>query len=147
MSYPQPLLFWCQKVIPLVYDESLSYYEVLCKTVDYLNKMLSDQQQMAAILQQHDTDITLLQQQVSELQAEIEKVKNGDYVSLYLDSLINWIDNNIQALVGRIVTYVTFGLTDDGRFAAYIPDPWKFMQFDTIIDPTNPMYGHLVLNW
>lgn len=147
MAYPQPLLFWCQKVIPLVYDESLSYYEVLCKTIDYLNRMLADQQKMAEILQQHDTDISELQKQVEFLTEEIEKVKNGDYVSLYLDSLINWIDNNIQELVGRIVTYVTFGLTDDGRFAAYIPEPWKFMQMDTIIDPANPMYGHLVINW
>ena len=26
--------FWCQKVLPLVYDDSLSYYEILCKVVD-----------------------------------------------------------------------------------------------------------------
>lgn len=29
---------WCQKVLPLVYDDSLSYYEVLCKTLGYLNE-------------------------------------------------------------------------------------------------------------
>ena len=29
--------FWCQKVLPLVYDDSLSYYELLCKVVDYIN--------------------------------------------------------------------------------------------------------------
>lgn len=29
---------WCQKVLPLVYDDSLSYYEVLCKTLNYLNE-------------------------------------------------------------------------------------------------------------
>ena len=34
--------FWCQKVLPLVYDDSLSYYEVLCKVVDYLNKAMED---------------------------------------------------------------------------------------------------------
>lgn len=34
--------FWCQKVLPLVYDDSLSYYEVLCKVVDYLNKYGED---------------------------------------------------------------------------------------------------------
>ena len=28
--------FWCQKVLPLVYDDSLSYYEVLCKIVKYI---------------------------------------------------------------------------------------------------------------
>ena len=32
--------FWCQKVIPLVYDDSLSYYELLCKVVDYLNRTI-----------------------------------------------------------------------------------------------------------
>lgn len=30
--------FMCQKVLPLVYDDSLSYYEVLCKMRDYINK-------------------------------------------------------------------------------------------------------------
>lgn len=34
--------FWCQKVLPLVYDDSLSYYEVLCKVVNYLNKIIED---------------------------------------------------------------------------------------------------------
>lgn len=33
--------FWCQKVLPLVYDDSLSYYEVLCKVVDKLNQCIS----------------------------------------------------------------------------------------------------------
>lgn len=38
----KPFRFWCQKVLPLVYDDSLSYYEVLCKVVDYLNKAMED---------------------------------------------------------------------------------------------------------
>lgn len=38
----KPFRFWCQKVLPLVYDDSLSYYEVLCKLVEYLNKTMED---------------------------------------------------------------------------------------------------------
>lgn len=38
----KPFRFWCQKVLPLVYDESLSYYELLAKIVDYLNKTMED---------------------------------------------------------------------------------------------------------
>lgn len=38
----KPFRFWCQKVLPLVYDNSLSYYELLCKVVDYLNKTMED---------------------------------------------------------------------------------------------------------
>lgn len=34
--------FWCQKVLPLVYDDSLSYEELLCKVVDYLNHVIDD---------------------------------------------------------------------------------------------------------
>lgn len=38
----KPFRYWCQKVLPLVYDDSLSYYELLCKVVDYLNKTMED---------------------------------------------------------------------------------------------------------
>ena len=34
--------FWCQKVLPLIYDDSLSYYELLCKVVKYLNDVISN---------------------------------------------------------------------------------------------------------
>lgn len=34
--------FWCQKVLPLVYDDSLSYYEVLCKVSEYLNGVIDN---------------------------------------------------------------------------------------------------------
>lgn len=34
--------FWCQKVLPLVYDDSISYYEVLCKLSDYLNQVINN---------------------------------------------------------------------------------------------------------
>lgn len=30
---------WCQKVLPLVYDDSLSYYENICQFVNKLNEM------------------------------------------------------------------------------------------------------------
>lgn len=36
------LHFWCHKILPLVYDDSLSYYEVLCKLRSYLNCVVSD---------------------------------------------------------------------------------------------------------
>lgn len=32
--------YYCQKVLPLVYDDSLSYYEVLCKVRTKLNEMI-----------------------------------------------------------------------------------------------------------
>lgn len=40
------LRFWCQKVLPAVYDQSLSYYEVLCKLAAFLNKMVEELEKM-----------------------------------------------------------------------------------------------------
>ena len=40
MSNIKPFRFWCQKVLPLVYDDSLSYYEVLCKMKDKINEVI-----------------------------------------------------------------------------------------------------------
>lgn len=139
--------FWCQKVIPLVYDNSLSYYEILCKVVDYLNNVINNQTAMYQTIVQHGTDIKTLQDQVAQIQIELKKFINGDYTNLYIQSLANWIDANLKELVGRVVKYVFFGLTDDGYFCAYIPDTWQFISFDTIIDPNDAMYGHLVMRW
>lgn len=40
MSVENFTRFWCQKVLPLVYDDSISYYETLCKIADSLNKCI-----------------------------------------------------------------------------------------------------------
>lgn len=33
--------YWCNKILPLVYDDSLSYYEVLCKTSAKINEVIT----------------------------------------------------------------------------------------------------------
>lgn len=84
---------------------------------------------------------------VEYLKKEIEKVKNGDYVSLYLDSIINWIDKNLQAIVARIVKQVFFQITPDGYFTAYIPESWSDITFDTIMNCDDANWGRLVLKY
>lgn len=56
----KPFRFWCQKVLPLVYDDSLSYYEVLSKLVDYLNKTMED----VGILHEDVEDLNTAYQQL-----------------------------------------------------------------------------------
>ena len=140
--------FWCQKILPAVYDDSLSYYELLNKVVEYLNNVIKKYNTMVDAVNTNTEYIALLKEAVSDLEAELEKVKNGDYVSLYLESIINWIDNNLQCLVQRIVKFVCFGLTQDGYFCAYIPQTWKFLNFDTGMNYSDKQtYGHLIIKW
>lgn len=65
----QPFRFWCQKVLPLVYDDSFSYYELLCKVIDYLNKTMKD----VGVL---EGDVTGLHEAYNKLQAYV-----NDYFS------------------------------------------------------------------
>lgn len=37
MNSIRPFRAWCQKVIPLAYDDSLSYYETICKLIKHVN--------------------------------------------------------------------------------------------------------------
>lgn len=149
--------FYCQKVLPLVYDESLSYYEVLCKLTEYMNTMFETQENYEAALAQLNLQQQNLSNQFIELRQSVsadlakmnetlEKIKNGDYIDLYLDPIKEYIDENVQKLVANIVSYVSFGLTADGYFSAYIPDSWDFLGFDTI-PYGDPLECHLVLNW
>ena len=75
----RPFRWWCQKVLPLVYDDSLSYYELLCKVVSYINNLIAD-------VSACETNIDALKDAFEELQ---------DYVNGYLT------DENMQVLVNN----------------------------------------------
>lgn len=36
----KPIKYWCNKVLPLVYDDSLSYYELLSKLTYKMNEII-----------------------------------------------------------------------------------------------------------
>lgn len=80
----KPFRFWCQKVLPLVYDDSLSYYELLCKVVDFLNKTMEDVETL-------EDDVTNIYTAYNELQ---------EYVNTYFSSLDvqEEIDNKLDQM-------------------------------------------------
>lgn len=125
--------FWCQKVLPLVYDDSLSYYEVLCKVVKYINELIESDKEIV-------DEIDKLKADMATVQAWID---NFDYEPLL---------NTVKEMVQKYLTAgVYFGLTEDGYFCAYIPESWKNIQFNTtgldINVSLQPEYGHLVLSY
>lgn len=125
--------FWCMKVIPLVYDESLSYYEVLCKVVKYINELIESDKEIVGEIDKLKADLATVQ----------EWIDNFDYEPLL---------KTVEEMVNKYITAgVYFGLTDDGYFKAMIPEAWNKISFNTTgfdIDvPLEPEFGHLVLNY
>ena len=120
--------FWCQKVLPLVYDDSLSYYEVLCKVVTYINNLIDTSNQII--------------EYVDELKDELKVVQD-------------WIDNFDTSFAESIIreylaTMIFVEISDAGYFVYYIPESWDDIKFNTTgLDVTidNYDYGRLVLSY
>ena len=87
--------FWCQKVLPLVYDDSLSYYELLNKVVEYLNNVITDVSTMGGNIDSLLTAYEQLQNYVNDyfnnldVQAEVDAKLDEMAESGYFDTLID----------------------------------------------------------
>lgn len=121
--------FWCQKVLPLVYDDSLSYYELLCKVVDKLNEMVD------AYAPYGDT--------INELKSAIAVINKwiADFDTSYAEKIIK----------DTLATMIFIEITSAGYIVYNIPEEWHDITFSTTgLDETTdlqPEYGHLVLNY
>lgn len=124
--------FWCFKVLPLVYDDELSYYEVICKCVDYINNLIENDKAIS--------------NDIEELKQEIKIVQE-------------WIDNYDTSFVESIIrdylaTMIFVGISDSGYIIYNIPANWNNITFNTTgLDISNNIgvgnydYGHLVLSY
>ena len=65
----------CQKILPLVYDDSLSYYEVLCKLSQKTNVLIDDINAFLDWANQHESDYEALVNRVSSLEREMVQYK------------------------------------------------------------------------
>ena len=140
--------FWpTVKLLPMDLDGSLTDYEFLLKVCTKLNELIKSVNTLGSQVKLNTEAIEALQEDVANIMAELEKIKNGDYFSVYLDTLVNYIDNNLEGIVGRIMKFIIFGLSQDGHFVAMTPSTWQFIHWDTVMDYNSPLYGHLILQW
>ena len=86
---PQTFRFWCQKVLPLVYDNSLSYYELLCKVVDYLNKTMEDVNTAVQDVENLNDAFRSLENHVNASETALLQAYNDlqGYVNTYFNNL------------------------------------------------------------
>lgn len=78
------LRFWCQKVLPLVYDDSLSYYELLNKVVLHLNQNTENINQLIDFYNTFAEDVEdIIRQMMDE----------GDFNKIVADTLGSIIAN------------------------------------------------------
>lgn len=120
--------FWCYKVLPLVYDDSLSYYEVLCKVVNYINKLIEQDK--------------IFGDELTKLREDLKTVQN------WIDNYdTTYAENVLEKFIANMI-YVD--ISDSGYIIYHIPESWHDVKFYTtgldITVPTTNDYGHLVLS-
>lgn len=130
------LRYWCYKVLPLVYDDSLSYYELLCKVVEKLNEVID-------LADGFEEQYNEVKQAIEELQKQIDTIDT------------TFIKELVESYIGQMI-FVR--ISNDGNIVYDVPDSWKDITFNTTgLDITNEMlsknglvanyeYGRLVLS-
>lgn len=120
--------FWCFKVLPLVYDDSLSYYEILCKVVDYINKLIEQDKIFA--------------DEINDLKNELKIVQ---------DWIKNFNTEYAEKIIAKyLATMIFVEISDNGHIVYYIPETWKEIIFNTTgldIEISGYDYGRLVLSY
>lgn len=120
--------FWCYKVLPLTYDNSLSYYEVLCKVVAYINDLIAQDKIFGEELENLRADLTVVQEWIA-----------------------NFDTKNIEELVSHFVATMIFvEINNDGYIVYNMPESWDDIDFNTTgldIEVTGYDYGHLTLSY
>lgn len=85
---------------------------------------------------------------ITALQNRLTALENGEYIENYIPALAQWIDENLQEVIGRVAKFVFFGLTEDGYFYVEIPESWEDIIFSTGYDESKPdEYLHLILTY
>ena len=128
--------FWCYKVLPLVYDDSLSYYELLCKVVGKLNELIEKYASFDDVVAEIQSAIDALQKQIDE------------FDTTYIEKLIK----------DKLSNMIYVWISDAGYFIYYVPESWNDVSFNTTgLDISNEElannghvanyeYGRLVLS-
>lgn len=103
----RPFRFWCQKVLPLVYDDSLSYYELLCKVVCKLNELAENQNNLSDEIKQVAADLDDFKNQVpGMIEAKVEEWLNN-YITTH--GLVNHVNGMTGDVVLKKLTATTEG--------------------------------------
>lgn len=111
MNELTPFAFWCQKVMPAVLDNSLSFYEVLCKLTAKLNDAIETINGHSELIKTMQSEIDALQtltaqhtQQIADLTKKVQANANNitaintrtKGLSTKTDSANNWFGLNLQ---------------------------------------------------
>ena len=156
-----PLRFWAQKILPLTYDDSLSYYESLCKFADKVNELIDRMNLYEEEYKDYvDEQVSFLKTYIDEqdnatktvLEIKMENLKNEterqmSELKLKLQQTLDDVNNKLAEYSESLVRLYDFVVSDQNRQDIYFKNLleefyhkiWSLIdQYTNIIyNPTN----------
>lgn len=134
---------YCQKVLPLVYDDSLSYYEVLCKLTGKINELITyienfEENVADDVKVYTDEQIELLR---GALTQAIEATKNE--LDIRVDLVVEDVDDKYRQLSSAITT--NYAMLDNKINQHYAENHTKFNEYDLKIIELNTSMTRLYI--
>ena len=114
---------YCQKVLPLTYDESLSYYEVLCKLRTKINEVIdvfNSYEEIIKTLEQEVIDIEGLKTAVATLQERTDVIDN-------LVANLGAEDKNLQKQINELTELVNGVVSGYNEIVEYIDSKYNIL--------------------
>ena len=117
-AYIKPIIYFCNKILPAVYDESLSYYEALCKMRDKLNEVIDNvnnvNEHIDDVINQRLTDehiMELFSVFIANIEAAISANNEGNNTNSSKDYSVGemlWLDDKLYKAIRSIDAGDTF---------------------------------------
>lgn len=120
------LKYWCYKILPLVYDDSLSYYEVLCRVTKKLNEVIDNTNNIPEIISEAVAEggfLDNLQEQIAELNDKDSKTATADR---YTGELI-WLNGDLYRITRPMLAgdqYIESGEGITGNIEKVTLEEW-----------------------
>lgn len=90
-----------QKVIPLAFDESLSYLETLLGVLNKLNETIDQVNKMADIVDNIDVNFDKINKEIKAINDKIDEIEN--HFDDFEVAIMSAVDGRIDAIYNRIV--------------------------------------------
>ena len=126
----RPITYTALFPIPSAYDDSLSFYEVVCSLVDKVNEVITSD----------TSNIESIEEALKELY---------DYVhgTAWEDAICAWVNANLPCIVAQTCKWFHFGINDNGNVVCIIPTTWQNFGIHWNTDFGSPDFGKLTIGW
>lgn len=90
-----------QKVIPLAFDESLSYLEMLCGMLNKLNETIAEVNKMSDIVENIDANFDEINEKIAKINLKLVEIENN--FDEFKVEIMNEVNEAVTNIYNRIV--------------------------------------------